>query len=95
VHDETVQGLQLHAASGHQIVMQGGEASRLNGLRQRHGALLGGPRHRVAVRLGHRAYLGNQAAEGHPGGVYGADLPDGQPHRGGHAGPRFPRCVAR
>jgi hypothetical protein len=40
--------------------MQGGEAARLGGLRQRQGALLGGLRHRVPVRLGHRAYLGNR-----------------------------------
>jgi len=41
----------------------------------------------VAVRLGHRAGFGNQAA-GRPGSIDGADLPDRQPHRGGHAGLR-------
>ena len=83
-----MQGLQLHVAPRHQIVMQRGEVARLDGLRQRQGALLGGLRHRVAVRLGHRAYLGNQAAERRPCSVCGADLPDRQPHRGRHAGLR-------
>jgi hypothetical protein len=48
--------------------------------------LLGGPAQarswagcdsRVAVRLDHRAYLGNQAAERRPGSVNDADLPEG------------------
>jgi len=62
-HDETVQALQLHAPPGHQIVMQGGEAARLYGLRQGQAAVLGGLRHAAAIRLGHRAYLCNQAAK--------------------------------
>ena len=42
--NETVQGFQLHTPSGYQIVMQGGEAARLYGLRQGQGAVLGGLR---------------------------------------------------
>ena len=38
--NETVQGFQFHAPPGHQIVMQGGEASRLYGLRQGQGRVL-------------------------------------------------------
>jgi hypothetical protein len=40
--DETVKGFQLHATPGHQIVMQGGEAAWLYGLRQGQGSVLGG-----------------------------------------------------
>ena len=68
--------------------MQRGEAVRLDGLRQSQGALLGGRWHGVAVCIRHRAYLGHQAAECLPGDVYGADLPDRQPHRRGRAGLR-------
>jgi ArsR family transcriptional regulator, arsenate/arsenite/antimonite-responsive transcriptional repressor len=85
-HHETVQGLQLHATPSHQIVMQRGEAPRLYGLRQGQDAVPGGLRHRAAIRLGHRAYLCNQPVKGRPGNIYGADLPDWQSHRRGHAG---------
>ena len=84
-YNETVQGFQLHAPSGYQIVMQGGEASRLYGLRQGQGAVLGGLRYGAAIRFGHRAYLCKQAVKGCPGNIYGADFPDRQPHRRGHA----------
>ena len=80
-HDETVQGFQLHAAPGHQIVMQGGEAARRNGLRHGQGVVLGGLRHGTAIRFGHGAYLGNQAAKGCLGKICGADLPDRLPRR--------------
>jgi hypothetical protein len=40
-----------------------GSSARLGGLRQPQGALLGGRRHRVAVGLGDRADLSDQAAD--------------------------------
>ena len=76
-HNETVQSFQLHATPSNQIVMQGGEAAWLYGLRQGQGAVLSGLRHGAAIRLGHGAYLGNQAVKGGPGHVYGADFPIG------------------
>jgi hypothetical protein len=57
--------------------MQGREAARLDDLRQGQRALLVGGWHRVAIGLSHCAGFGEQAVEGSPGSIDGADVPIG------------------
>jgi hypothetical protein len=66
--------------------MQRREAARLDALGQGQGPLLGGQRERYPVRLGDCGDLGDQPPEPILGGIHGAELPDRQPYRSGHAG---------